>query len=94
MEHSINLSAATQTLIAQCGVEFTASRMGGEKRFAVILHDQFGVAESDACSVVSALVRRQALRWIAERGLPRASCPSVLEVCGQWRIEPERLREL
>ena len=92
MEHSINLSAATQTLVAQFGVKFTASRQGGERRFAAVLCEQFGVAEPDARSVVTALVRRQALRWIAERGLPIASCPSVLEVCGQWQLDPDRLQ--
>ena len=94
MVHPIDLDTAAQTLAAYFRSPLPASRLGGEKRFAAILRDRFGVADSDACSVVSALVRRQALRWIAERGLPRSSCPGVLEVCGEWRIEPERMREL
>jgi hypothetical protein len=92
--YPINLDTAVQALAAYFGSPLSTSRLGGEKRFTAVLRDQFGMTEPDACSVVSALVRRQALRWIAESGLPRPSCPGILEVSGQWRIEPDRMREI
>ena len=94
MGHSIHLTAAAEALVAQFGVAFAASRLGGERRLAAALCDQFAMGELDARSVVTALIRRQTLHWVAERGLPRASCPGILEVCGQWQIDPDRVQEL
>jgi hypothetical protein len=93
MEHSINLTMATQALVEQFGVTFTASRLGGERRLAAMLSERFDLAAGDARAILNALVRRRVLCWIAERGLPHP-CPGVLELCGQWRIEPDRVQEL
>jgi hypothetical protein len=93
MEYTVNLTTASQALAAQFGATFAASRLGGERRLAAALSERFGLAAEDSRGIVNALVRRQALCWIAERGLPHP-CPGVLELVGHWRIEPDRLREI
>jgi hypothetical protein len=92
MEYTLNLTTATQALIAQFGATFAASRLGGERRLAAALSERFGLAAEEAGAVVSAMVRRRALCWIAERGLPHP-CPGVLDLVGHWQIEPDRLQK-
>jgi hypothetical protein len=93
MEHTLNLTAATQALVAQFGVKFTASRLGGERRLAAALSERFGLAAEDTRAILNALVRRRVLCWISERGLP-LPCPGVLELCGYWQLDPDRVQEL
>ena len=90
MVQSINLSEAAQTLQVYFGRRFSASRAGGERRLAAILRKQFELSEPDALQVVAALARRQAIHWIAEPSLSRP-CPGLLELCGDWIIQPDRL---
>jgi hypothetical protein len=90
MVQSITLSEAAHTLHAHFGRRFPASRAGGERRFAVVLCQQFDVSEQDALLLVAKLARRQAIHWIAEPSLSRP-CPGVLELFGDWIIQPERL---
>ena len=87
---SITLSEAVHALQAHCGRRFQASRAGGERRFATILREQFDVSEQDALQMVARLARRQAIHWIAEPSSPRP-CPGVLELSGDWIVQPERL---
>ena len=93
MEYTINLTTATQALVAQFGATLEASRAGGERRLAAALSERFDLATEDSHAIVSALVRRRALCWIAERGLPHP-CPGVLELVGHWQIEPDGLQEV
>ena len=87
---SITLSEAVHTLQAHCGPRFQASRAGGERRFAAILREQFDASEQDALQIVAKLARLQAIHWIAEPSFARP-CPGVLELCGDWIMQPERL---
>jgi hypothetical protein len=90
MIQSITLSEAARMLQAHCGQRFPASREGGERRFAAILCEQFDLNEQDAPQVVAKLVRVQAIQWIAEPSLSRP-CPGILELFGDWIIQPDRL---
>jgi hypothetical protein len=54
------------------------------------LQAQFEVEKPDAEHILAALARCQALHWEATRGLSKP-CPGVLELCGDWLIQPERL---
>jgi len=90
MVQSINLSEAAHTLQAHFGRRFPASYAGGEHRLAAILQEQFDLSKQDALQVLIALARRQAIYWIAERSLSRP-CPGLLELCGDWIIQPDRL---
>jgi hypothetical protein len=90
MVQSIALSEAAHTLQAHCGQRFSASRAGGERRFAAILCEQFDLSEQDAHQVVAKLARVQAIHWIAEPSLSRP-CPGILELFGDWIIQPTRL---
>jgi hypothetical protein len=87
---SVTLSEAVHALHAHFGRRFSASRAGGEQRFAAVLRRQFGFSEQDAQQVLAKLVRREAIQWIAEPSISK-SCPGVLEVCGDWIIQPDRL---
>ena len=87
---SVNLSEAVHALHAHFGRRFSASRAGGEQRFAAVLRTQFDVSEQDAQQVVAKLARREAIQWIAEPSIAH-SCPGVLELCGDWIIQPDRL---
>ena len=90
MAQSVNLSESAQALHAHFGQRFSASRTGGEQRFAAVLRTQFDVSEQDAQQVVAKLARREAIQWIAEPSISN-SCPGVLELCGDWIIQPDRL---
>ena len=90
MAQSLTPSEAAHTLRTHCGRRFQASRAGGERRFAAILCEQFGVSEQDALQMVAILARRQGIHWIAEPSLSRP-CPGILELFGDWIIEPDRL---
>jgi len=90
MVQSMSLSEAAHTLQAHFGQRFPASRAGGERRFAAMLREQFDWSEQDARQVVTKLARCQAIDWIAQPGLSRP-CPGLLELCGDWIIQPERL---
>ncbi len=87
---SMNLSEAVQALHAHFGRRFSASRAGGEQRFAAVLRTQFDVSEQDAQQLVAKLARRDAIQWIAEPSVAR-SCPGVLALCGDWVIQLDRL---
>jgi hypothetical protein len=87
---SVNLSEAVHALHAHFGRRFSASRVGGEQRFAAVLRTRFDVSEQDARQVVEKLARREVIQWIAEPSIAR-SCPGVLELCGDWVIQPDRL---
>jgi hypothetical protein len=90
MVQSMNLSEVAHTLQAHFGRRFPASRAGGERLFATILREQFDCSEQDARQVVTKLARRQAIQWIAQPGLS-GLCPGLLELCGDWIIQPDRL---
>jgi hypothetical protein len=90
MAQSMNLFGAVHALHAHFGRRFSASRTGGEQRFAAVLRTQFDLSEQDAQQVVAKLTRREAIRWIAEPSIAH-SCPGVLELCGDWIIQPDRL---
>ena len=92
MAQSVNLSEAVGALHAHFGQRFSASRVGGEQRFAAVLRKQFDFSEQDARQVVEKLARRDAIQWIAEPSISQ-SCPGVLELCGDWIIQPDRLAE-
>jgi hypothetical protein len=87
---SMSLSEAAHTLHAHFGRRFPASRAGGERLFAAMLREQFDLSEQDALQVVTKLARRQAIQWMAQPGLSRP-CPSLLDLCGDWIIQPDRL---
>ena len=87
---SMDLSEAVQALHAHFGRRFSASRVGGEQRFAAVLRTQFDLSEQDARQVVEKLARREVIQWIAEPSIAH-SCPGVLELCGDWSIQPDRL---
>ena len=90
MLQSITLSEAAHTLQSHFGRQFPASHAGGERRLAAKLREQFALSEQDARQVVAALLRCQAIDWIAEPSLSRP-CPGILELCGDWIIRPNRL---
>ncbi len=90
MAQSVNLSGAVHALHAHFGRRFSASRAGGEQRFAAVLRKQFDFSEQDAQQVVAKLARREAIQWIAEPSISK-SCPGVLALCGDWIIQPDRL---
>ena len=90
MIHSINLGDAAHILQAHFGPRFPASQAGGEHRLVARVREQFELNEQEAAQVVAALVRRRAIRWVAEPSLSRP-CPGILELCGDWIIQPERL---
>jgi hypothetical protein len=90
MAQSVNLSGAAHALHAHFGQRFSASRAGGEQRFAAVLRTQFDFCEQDAQQMVAQLARREAIQWIAEPSIAHA-CPGVLELCGDWIIQPDRL---
>jgi hypothetical protein len=90
MAQSMNLSEAVHALHAHFGRRFSASRVGGERRFAAVLRTQLDLSEQDAQQVVEKLARRDAIQWIAEPSIAR-SCPGVLALCGDWIIQPDRL---
>ena len=90
MAPSLNLAEAVQALHAQFGRRFAASRAGGAQRFTAVLRTRFDVSEQDARQVVERLARRKVIQWIAEPSIAR-SCPGVLELCGDWVIQPDRL---
>jgi hypothetical protein len=92
MVYSINLAQAAQALQAHFGSRFAAGRLGGRQRLAVVLREQFDITEPDADMVLAALDRRQAIRWVAEPGLP-LPCPGVVELCGDWVIQPDHVRD-
>ena len=92
MIHPIDLATAAQSLKTHFGSPLAASRHGGEQRFTAVLHHQFGLTEPAAGSVVTALVRRHALRWVNAHGVAQP-CPGALELCGQWLIQPDRVQE-
>jgi hypothetical protein len=54
------------------------------------LREQFDLSEQDAEELVAKLVRRQGIHWAAEPSLSRP-CPGLLELCGDWIIQPDRL---
>jgi len=89
---SKNLSEAAQALHAHFGRRFSASRAGGEQRFAAVLRTRFDFSEQDAHQVLEKLARREAIQWIVEPSISK-SCPGVLELCGDWVIQPDRLAE-
>ena len=90
MEQSITLSEAALRLQAHFGRRFAASHAGGERRLATLLRQQFDLSEQDALQLVTRLARHQAIQWIAEPSLSRP-CPGILELCGDWTIQPHRL---
>ena len=90
MAQSVNLSEAAQALHAHFGQRFSASRAGGERRFAAVLRTRFDFSEQGAHQVVAKLARCEAIQWIAEPSISK-SCPGVLELCGDWIIQPDRL---
>ncbi len=90
MIQSIALSEAAHTLQAHCGRRFSASRVGGERCFVAILCEQYDLSEQDAHQLVAKLARRQGIHWIAELSLSRP-CPGILELSGDWIIQPDRL---
>ena len=92
MIHPIDLATAAQSLKTHFGSPLAASRHGGEQQFTAVLHHQFGLTEPAAGSVVTALVRRHALRWVNAHGVAQP-CPGALELCGQWLIQPDRVQE-
>ena len=92
MASSVNLAEAVHALQAQFGRRFSASCAGGAQRFTAVLRTRFDVSEQDARQVVEKLARREVIQWIAEPSIAR-SCPGVLELCGDWVIQPDRLAE-
>jgi hypothetical protein len=76
----IDLATAAQSLKTHFGSPLAASRHGGEQQFTAVLHHQFGLTEPAAGSVVTALVRRQALRWVSAHGVaqPMSRCPRTM----------------
>ena len=90
MAESVNLSGAVHGLHVHFGQRFSASRAGGEQRFAAVLRTRFDFSEQDAQQMVAKLARREAIQWIAEPSISK-SCPGVLELCGDWIIQPDRL---
>jgi hypothetical protein len=91
--HPIDLAEAAHILRAHFGPRFAASHLGGRHRLVAVLCARLAIAEPDAGQLLAALTRRQAVRWEAARGLP-LPCPGVLEICGDWLIQPERLQAL
>lgn len=87
---AITLSEAARTLELRAGRHFSASRVGGEQRFATILCEQHGLCEQDARLVIERLARRHVIDWIAEPSLSQP-CPGLLELFGDWTIQPERV---
>ena len=90
MAQWMNLSEAAHRLHAHFGQRFPASREGGEQRLAAFLREQFDLSEQDGREVLAKLTRREAISWIAEPSLSRP-CPGLLELCGDWIIQPDRL---
>ena len=90
MAQLVNLSEAVHALHAHFGQRFSASRAGGEQRFTAVLRRQFDFGEQDARQVIAKLARREAIQWIADPSISK-SCPGVLELCGDWIIQPDRL---
>jgi hypothetical protein len=90
MAESMNLSEAVHALHVHFGRRFSASRAGGEQRFAAVLRTQFDFSEQDAQQLIAKLARREAIQWIAEPSISK-SCPGALELCGDWIIQPDRL---
>jgi hypothetical protein len=90
MTQSMNLSEAAHTLHAHFGRRFSASRAGGEHSLAAFLREQFDMSEQDAQQMVAKLARRAVIQWIAEPSISK-SYPGVLELCGDWIIQPDRL---
>src|SRR5262249_33904144 len=91
--HPIDLAEAAHALRAHFGPRFAASHLGVRPRLVAVLCARFAIAGPDAGQILAALARRQAVRWEAARGLP-LRCPGVLEICGDWLIQPERLQIL
>ena len=86
---AIDLTQAAKALYAQFGPRFPASRVGGSQRFAAVLRNQFALDATEAERILATLVRSRAIAWEAAPGLP-SPCPGVLELCGDWLIQPER----
>jgi hypothetical protein len=87
----IELTEAAMALRDHLGPRLAASRLGGRQRVAAALCDRFALDTDDAERIVAALERCQAVVWEPDAGLARP-CPSVLELCGEWLIRPERLQ--
>jgi hypothetical protein len=54
------------------------------------LREQFDLSEQDGREVLAKLTRHKAISWIAEPSLSQP-CPGLLELCGDWLIQPDRL---
>jgi hypothetical protein len=86
MSYPIDITEAARILAAACGTHIPASRRGGQHHFVSILRQRLGLAEAEAARIITALERRQALRWISAHGSLQP-CPGMLELCGTWHLQ-------
>jgi hypothetical protein len=89
----VDLTEAATALRVHFGPRFASSRQGGQQRLATLLRDRFALEATDAERILAARARRNVISWKAAPGLPRP-CPGVLELYGDWLIQPERLQEV
>jgi hypothetical protein len=83
MNYPIDLRQATESLVAQFGSRFAASRSGGQRQLVASLQRQFGVTDEDAQRVVTILERHGVICWSNAHRVP---CPGLLELTGHWRF--------
>ena len=91
MTTAIELTDAAIALREQFGPRFEASHQGGRQRLVAALCRQFAIEAGEAERLATSLERHKAIIWQPASGIARP-CPGVLELFGDWLIQPEHVR--